>query len=1018
MLAGIRYKTLMMSALLVLVALAGSGAGGQADRPRTGGQPDTGVAGPVAPQREEPRTGAERWLSRDLHVTAGVLLSHKVAPGQHLLLGQEGFSMTVGGRQFTSRRGLVWIAPSKPQTDGRPTRGYQIQVYLAGRVFSRKVGDGQNGFPNAIDRVWGPNVDLTEIVLERDKAVVVRTSINGEIFVTAQKNDTGNPRTLPLYQEAISAFEKAGLDLPPAPEPLARSGSAKTGVGEPNRPAVGYTISYAPLTDVPPKLERTVLEGGQELITIIGRIYLWWEQPTEKKAEPLELREVEADSVVLWRQATGAAPAGTDLSAPRWQGGSEIYVAGNVVFRQGQRTIYADDLYYDLQRKRGSARNVVLKSFDTTRDVPIYVRAKELRQTAENEFEGDDVVLTTSEFWKPQISLQAAQIRLNDRTQEAGPDGVVRDSAYDVELKKVRFKYGNVTLLGLPTIRANRERPDLPIRSVSTGYDSTYGASLETRWFLDRILGLHQPAGTDSTLYLDYYGKRGPGGGVGINYEREDFFGRVLGYMLEDHGEDRLSRTRRDVDVPDDLRGRFLLQHRQYLPYGWQLTAEASYLSDENFLEQFYRTEYNVGKEQETLLYLKRIQDNWGLAFLGKVRTNDFLDQVEELPSAEYHLTGQSLFGDRFTFFSDNQVSRYRYRFGPDNPVRTPDDFFWFTGTRNELDLPLTVGRSKVVPFVAGTFGYDDGAGFHAPLDDQSGGPEEAIWIGEGGVRMAAQPYWAIYPEVESRLWDLHQLRHVVTPTVTAVHYVASEAVAAQRDTLDLEIAQRWQTKRGPAGNLRTVDWLELNTNFVWVTESDTESAGPDQIVWNTPFIPLVDRGARVIPPVDRRATDQFGPRQNYAGMDGILRLTDATSILGDAYFGMQTSTLEQADIGFSRLCWPDLTYYVGTRYLRRFTFGQETRSSNALTFAVTYILDPRYTLVFSEQYDFHAGANIATDLTLIRKYHRMNLALTFSVDESLDEKRVVLSLWPEGIPELTLGLRRYMGLGASDVYH
>ncbi len=343
---------------------------------------------------------------------------------------------------------------------------------------------------------------------------MVKTSVNGEIFVTAEKNETGNPRTWPLYQEAISAFEKAGLDLPPVPEPLARPAPAKTGVGEPNQPAVGYTINYAPLTDVPPKLERTVLEGGQELITIIGRIYIWWEQPTEKKAEPLELREVEADSIVLWRKAPGATPAGTDLAATQLQGGSEIYVAGNVVFRQGQRTIYADDFYYDLQRKRGTARNVVLKSFDATRDVPIYVRAKELRQTAENEFEGDEIVLTTSEFWKPQISMQAAQIRLNDRTQEAGPDGTVRDSAYEVELKKVRFKYGNVTLLALPTIRANQERPDLPIRSIAAGYDNTYGASLETRWFLDRILGLRQPAGTESTLALDYYGKRGPGGGV------------------------------------------------------------------------------------------------------------------------------------------------------------------------------------------------------------------------------------------------------------------------------------------------------------------------------------------------------------------------------------------------------------------------------------------------------------------------------------------------------------------------
>jgi hypothetical protein len=1005
MLAGIRYKTRMMSALLVLVALAGSGAGGQADRPKAGGQQDTGIVSPTVSPREEPRAGAERWMSRDLHVTAGVLLNYKVAPGQHLLLCQGGFSMTVGGRQFTSRRGLVWIAPSKTQTGDSPNEGHRIQVYLAGRVSSRKGGEEQN-------------VDLTEIPLERDTAVVVKTSVNGEIFVTAQKNDTGNPRTWPLYQEAISAFEKAGLDLPPAPEPLARPGPARTGVGEPNKPAVGYTISYAPLTDVPLKLERTPLEGGQELITIIGRIYIWWEQPPAKKGEPLELREVEADSIVVWRKASGATPAGTDVSTTQLRGGSEIYVAGNVIFRQGQRTIYADDLYYDLQRKRGTARNVVLKSFDTTRDIPIYIRAKELRQKAENEFEGDEVVLTTSEFWKPQISMRAAQIRLNDRTQETGPDRAAGDSAYEVELKKVRFKYGDVTLLALPTIRANQERPDLPIRSATVGYDTTFGTSVETRWFLDRILGLQQPAGTSSTLALDYYSYRGPGGGVTVNYEREDYFGRMLGYMIDDHGEDRLSRVRQDVDVPEDLRGRFLLQHRQYLPYGWQLTGEVSYLSDQNFLEQYYRTEYNIGKEQETLLYLKRIQDNWGLAFLGKVRINDFLDQVEELPTAEYHLTGQSLFDDRFTFYSDTQVSGYRYQFAPDNPVQTPNYYFPFTGTRNELDLPLAVGRAKVVPFVAGTFAYDGGSGFHAPLDNEPAPAEDAIGIGEGGVRMALQPYWCVYPEVQSRLLDLNQMRHVITPTVTAVKYVATDTVAAQRDVLDLEILQRWQTKRGPAENLRTVDWLELNTNFVWINHSEPERAGPDRLAWSTPFIPLVDRFARVLPPIDRRSTTLYGPRQDYISADGILRLTDTTAILGDAYFGLQTGTLEQVDVGFSRLVWPDLNYYVGTRYLRQFTIGDQTRSSNALTFAIAYVLDPRYTLVVSEQYDLHSSLNIATDFTLIRKYHRMNLALTFTTNESLDEKQVVLSLWPQGIPELTLGLRRYMELGASDVYY
>ena len=208
------------------------------------------------------------------------------------------------------------------------------------------------------------------------------------------------------------------------------------------------------------------------------------------------------------------------------------------------------------------------------------------------------------------------------------------------------------------------------------------------------------------------------------------------------------------------------------------------------------------------------------------------------------------------------------------------------------------------------------------------------------------------------------------------------------------------------------------DVDFVWGADSSHQIAGPDRFLWNEPFIPLVNRDGRVIPPLDRRTTGQFGPRQNYVGTEVILRLTDTTSILGDAYFDMQSGVVEQLDVGFSRLLWPNLTYYVGSRYLREVdnTLGQ--KGSNALTFAATYLLDPRYTLVLAEQFDFDYGANIRTDVTLIRKYHRTNLALTFSVDDSLDEQRIVLSLWPEGVPEMAIGLRRYMELGASDVYY
>lgn len=967
------------------------------------------AAGQASRSYERLRTGGEParrvWMNEDLRLTSGSLLSHSVSPGGHLLVGLQGFSMTLAGRKLSGDRAVVWIET----TAGREGAiRYRVRVYLAGDLSGLRGGGG-------------PETGLLVTELPGDRAAVVQVQIGGELYVTAGGRETKDPRALPLYREAVEVFREAGLEVPPELEPTpaptsgVRRPPSRAEGPEPDRPDVGYAISFAPLTDDPLKVERTETEQGEDIVTVIGRSYLSWRQTGPDREG--ELQELQADTLVAWL-ATEADEQLDRVNAGELRGVRRVYVAGDVLLRQGERTIRADELYYDLVANQALASDVVLRTYDETRNIPIYLRAAELRQVSANEFTAEDVILTTSEFYTPQLSLEAARIRVTDETGTAGQPVEPSDSAFEAELEEVAFRYGGLTILKLPTVKADRERPDLPIRSVRMGHDRTYGTSVETRWFLSRLLGLQEPEGTEATLNLDYYGKRGLGGGAEIGYERDTYFGSFLGYIIDDEGQDRLSRTRRNVAVPDETRGRVRLQHRHFLPYGWQLTAEASYLSDRNFLEQFYRSEFNVGKEQETLLYLKRIEDNWGLSLLGKTRVNDFLDKVEELPSAEYHLTGQSLFDHRFTFFSNTQVSRYRYRFSPENPLEEPDDYFAFAGTRNELDLPLTVGRSKVVPFVAGTFGYDDGGGFAARLDDEPVEDEDAIVVGEAGVRVGLQPFWAVYPDTESRLWDLHGIRHIIRPSLVAVTYAENEAVAEQRDTVDLEIAQRWQTKRGPVGRRRTVDWLELDLDFVWVGDSREEPVGPDRFIWSRPFIPLSNAFGGTVPPLDRRTADLFGPRQHYTSAEVIWRLTDTTSILGDAYFDMQNGALEQFDAGVSRLVWPNLSYYLGNRYLRHVETPLGIRSSNFLTFAATYVLDPRYTVVLAEQYDFDYGANVRTDLTLIRKYHRMNLALTFSADGTLDEEKVVLSLWPEGVPELAIGLRRYMGLGVSDVYY
>jgi hypothetical protein len=696
-----------------------------------------------------------------------------------------------------------------------------------------------------------------------------------------------------------------------------------------------------------------------------------------------------------------------------------IYLSGDVVMTSGQRTIQADQIYYDFEQKKALVVNAVMRSFDVRRGIPIYVRAAKLRQLAENKFAGEDITLTTSEFYLPQISFNASSIIIIDTTSADERKGKISDHSFDAQMKDVRFKLGDRTIFYWPFIRSNLQRPDVPIKSVRVGHDSVWGTSVETRWHLSRLLGLQETEGTDSTLALDYYSERGVGGGAEFEYAREDYFGRLLGYVIDDHGEDRLGRhsTRRDLEPPRELRGRFRWQHRHFLPHNWQLTSEVSYASDKNFIEGYYRNEYNVGKEQETLVHLKRIEDNWGLAFMGKARMNNFWDKLEELPSAEFHWTGQSLFDDKFTLYSDSQISRFRQRLASDSISTVSEEYFTFISERAELDMPMRWDFAKVVPFVAGTVGYEDGRGFQADIDGGAGGREDNIWIGEAGARIFPLPMWKVYPEVKSRLWDLNGLRHIIEPRVTAVGYTESDSVAEQRDILNVGITQRLRTRRGPADNRRTADWMRLDMDVTWLDNTGDSSAGADRFIWSNPSVPLVNRFSTMVPPQDRRSSGIFGPRRNYFGANYIWRVSDTTAVLSDMNYDMQSGVVQQFNVGFSRLRWPNLSYYIGSRYLKRIDNGLGEEGSNAFTFAASYVLDPRYTVVFSQQYDFDYGANIRSELTLIRRYHRLNYGITLRVDESMDRKAIVFSIWPEGLQELGIGQRRYMGQGGPIRY-
>jgi hypothetical protein len=891
----------------------------------------------------------------------------------------------------------------------------------------------------SVKKAESPNLRWFPIksgVAEDGQARVVRFSVSGEVFVTADNKKVADPRGSKLYTRALAAVtnvepefrleaetpQEKGKPEQPAKE-VAPAKPAKV-VAEPKekKPRFEYPV-IAPAGQVPLQFE---LDKDAEIVTVIGRVHISWQELDERTSQLL-LVELQADNAVIFycEQALSAyqesrQPASVEdimtSGAIR-----AVYMSGEVVMTQGQRTIRVDQIYYDFQEKKALATDVVMRSFDVSRGIPIYIRAPQLRQLAPNQFAFDDITLTTSEFYVPQISLNASNVIITDTTPVDEQGDRISDSSYDAQMRDVRFKMYDKTIFYWPSVRSNLQRPDIPLKGVHTGHDKTWGTSVETRWHLARLLGLQEPEGTESTASLDYYSKRGLGSGMEINYEKENYFGRMIGYIIDDHGQDRLGRhdSRKDLEPPRELRGRVRWQHRHFLPHNWQFTTEASYASDENFIEQYYRNEFNTDKEQETIVHLKRLEDNWALALLGKWRLNDFVDKVEELPSAEFHWTGQSFLDDRFTFYSDNQLSRFRQRLAEDDTMS--QDFFTFASTRNEVDMPLRLGRSKVVPFVAGTLGYEDGVGFETNIDGSTVDEKDGVWLGEAGVRASPQPYWKVYPDAKSRFWDLNQLRHIIKPHATAVGYTQSESVVEQRDTLNVGISQRLQTRRGPEHKRRTVDWMRLDMDVTWVNDSGDTAGGPDRFIWNKPFIPLVNRYTtalqpllRPLPPRDRRSSDIFGPRRNYFSTDYIWRLSDTTAVLSDMNFDMQSGVVQQFNIGFSHLRWPSLGYYIGSRYLRRVDNRFGEKGSNAFTFAATYVLDPRYTLVFSQQFDFDYGANIRSDVTLVRRYHRVCFGLTYSADESLDQHAVIFSLWPAGVPEMVIGPRRYMELGGG----
>lgn len=980
------------------------------------------------------------YLHEDARIEGRQIHSFTEA-GEQVCVVLGDFSLTVGKHQVAGRDAVVWIRTRKAGELGY----HNLTAYVEGDAHVAEPGGATTS----------------------DRVMLVSLRSFGRL--TAEGNMSDRPLTdFPLYRRAVearrAAREGAGAEASPAgappgagavppaaSRPAASMPAGPAGRGGAPEAAIRVTRPRPPRRVDPVDFharqvtsqEVTVAGQKQRLVIARGEVYL-----SQGSAQAENFLEMRARDAVVFVEPKPARQAGVPwapaIRGVKLPGGGEeavtgAYLEGDVVIGRGERSLRAPAAFYDFTASQALIVEPVFRTVQEQREIPIYIRAKEARAISEREMVFKDAEISTSEFYTPFYSIGAKRAYLKNTTPYDEKGVRLGERSWLAEMTDVTYNLQGVPLAWMPEVKTEFEEGPIPLRKASIGQHGVLGFGGQTQWHLFRLLGLLRPKGFDATLDLDWY-ERGPFAGINLEYDRDTFSGYAdIHGLIDQEKEDDFGEERKNIDAPLQ-RGRILARHKQFLPGDWTLQFELSYICDRNFLEEFFPDEAYAGKEQETLLYAKKQQDNWAFTLLGKYRLNRFQDQTEAAPDAAFYLIGQPLARDVLTFFNETHAGLLRQRL-PDYVTDEHRDFLGRLDTRNEVDLPLHLGPVNLTPYAVGRATYWS--------DEPEEDGKNCRLYGQVGTR-ANMHIWRVFPDVRSRVWDLQGLKHVITPEVvafvscaggvrptrpfpwdqfvdvkpkywdlTGLRYGYSPEVYSalagagrgvhdpqpgnlfpldpgieedigRQSGVELAVSQRLQTKRGPADNLRTVDWMRLDLSLGIYDNG-------------SPFYPAGGRFDFYRP--------EYSIARNHLNADYTWNISDSTSLLADMNWDLNSGNIRIWDIGLAVTRDPRLRYYLGFRRIADLDSG-------VATVAASYRINEKYTVSFMEQFDtdYSGQKNLGTSVTLVRKFPRWYLATTFVLDSRTDRIGLFFTVWPEGVPEFRIGSNRMALLSESSL--
>ncbi len=699
-----------------------------------------------------------------------------------------------------------------------------------------------------------------------------------------------------------------------------------------------------------------------------------------------------------------------------------IYLEGDVAASDGTSTLRAPRVFYDLRANKAVLLDAVFWVYDEQRALPLYVRAKEIRQESTTQWRADDAKFTTSALMDPELALGASAVTITRRDVETPRDEIDSDdppqrtTSNYVEAEGITLRGMDVPVFWWPTYSGDPEQR--LIRDIRLQNSSENGFSVLTSLDAKALLGINQPD-LRADLLLDFYSGRGLGLGTRLRWNREGSRGGLLAYGLpSDDGSDLLPPgTKKEQD--GDFRGILLGDQRWKLDEKWTMTADLAYISDETFVDSFFPDLGRTRTEFNNRLLARRLDENTVLSVETSGTFNDFIASqwllqsrgysVTKLPevfyarqaddllpetapglvswTSEYRVGRYALALDEITAsergYTFDAISQRAFGIGPGESIGAKlraggytEDPLYRLDTRQELSLQTEAGPVKIQPFAVGRFtGYDNNFEEFSPEEDD----ELRTW-GAAGVRLSST-FQRVYDEAAAPILDIHRLRHIIEPNATLW------AAGTNIDSSDLPIyddgveslvdgpmarfglTQVFQTQRGGPGRWRSVDLLTLRTDiYVAAEEAERQSS--------------IGRW------IDFRP--ELSSPGDFFVADAALRMTDATSLTGAWVQDLEEGDTALTSVGLMIRQFPGFSTSVDLRRL-----GEQ--DSTYLLFGASYELTQTYGLAFGTDYDLENSELQNTAIEIRRRFATVMLGIGINRNEITGETSFGFSIQPFG---------------------